>query len=181
MRRFSASPPVILGICGGLQMMGSRLEDPYGVESTERTAEGLGWLRLHTVFERDKVTRLVSATVTQGVSVRGYEIRHGCVLPEFGRRRWFEGLERDTALSATDVDGNLVGTTMHGLFEDDGFRAWFLADLAERRGLDWQPSGVSFAAARERQIDTIADACEEHLDVSRLWELAESAGALQLR
>ena len=176
--RRDPSPPVILGICGGLQMMGSHIDDPDGVESPERTTPGMGWLRLHTVFEADKVTRLVATTVTDGVSVSGYEIRHGSVLPEFGRRRWFEGLERDTALSAQDTAGNVVGTTLHGLFEDDGFRTWFLADLASRRGREWQPSGLSFGAARERQIDTVADACEEHLDLTRLWQLVESAASL---
>jgi len=171
------SPPVILGICGGLQMMGSSIDDPDGVETSARKTRGLGWLRLHTVFEKDKVTRLVGAAVTDGVSVSGYEVRHGCVLPEFGRRRWFEGLERDTALSARNVEGTVVGTTLHGLFENDGFRSWFLADVAARRGRDWRPSGVSYAAAREHQIDRIADACEAHLDLESIWELVESAAA----
>jgi adenosylcobyric acid synthase len=175
--RAGPAPLVILGICGGLQMMGSQIDDPDAIESEERTSRGLGWLRLHTVFEADKVTRLVTTTATPGVSVSGYEIRHGCVLPELGRRRWFEGLEHDAALSARDIDGNVVGTTLHGLFEADEFRSWFLADLAARRGREWQPSGLAFAAARERQIDTIADACEESLDLTRLWELVESAGA----
>jgi adenosylcobyric acid synthase len=179
--RAGPAPPVILGICGGLQMMGSQIDDPDAVESGERTSRGLGWLRLHTVFETDKVTRLVTTTATHGVPVSGYEIRHGCLLPEFGRRRWFEGLEHDAALSARDVDGNIVGTTLHGLFEDDEFRSWFLADLAARRGREWQPSGLAFAAARERQIDTIADACEESLDLTRLWQIVESAGAPALR
>ena len=179
--RSGAAPPVILGICGGLQMMGSHIDDPDTVESTERTTRGLGWLRLHTVFERDKVTRLVVTTASAGVPVSGYEIRHGSVLPEFGRRRWFEGLEYDSALSARSVDGNVVGTTLHGLFEDDEFRSWFLADLAARRGREWQPSGLAFAAARERQIDTIADACEEHLQLTRIWELVESARSPALR
>ena len=175
--RAGPTPPVILGICGGLQMMGSSIDDPDRVEASARTTPGLGWLRLHTVFEKEKVTRLVSAVVTDGVSVSGYEIRHGCVLPEFGRRRWFDGLERDAALSARNVEGTVVGTTLHGLFEDDGFRSWFLSDLAARQGGDWRPSGVSYAAARERQIDGIADACAEHLDLERLWELIESAAA----
>ena len=178
-RRAGTSPPVILGICGGLQMLGTSIDDPDGVESSVRSAPGLGWLRLHTVFEKDKTTRLVTANVTDGVSVSGYEIRHGCVLPEFGRRRWFEGLERDAALSASSRDGTIVGTTLHGLFEDDSFRSWFLADVAARRGHEWQPSGLTFSDARERQIDTVADACEKHLDVDRLVALIESAGAPQ--
>jgi adenosylcobyric acid synthase len=129
------------------------------------------------VFEKEKVTRLVTATVTDGVTVGGYEIRHGTVLPEFGRRRWFEGLERDAALSARNSEGTVVGTTVHGLFEDDGFRSWFLSDVAARRGREWQPAGVSFRAARDRQIDRIADACAQHLDLEILWELVESAAA----
>ena len=80
-----------------------------------------------------------------------------------------------TLISAADADGIVLGTTLHGLFEDDGFRHRFLAELAGRRGRTWADSGLSFAAARQGQIDRIADACEEHLDLDALWRLVESA------
>jgi adenosylcobyric acid synthase len=60
------------------------------------------------------------------------------------------------------------GTSLHGLFESDGFRAAFLGEVAARRGKRFAPSGVSFAAAREAQVDRLADVLEAHLDLATL-------------
>ena len=67
----------------------------------------------------------------------------------------------------------MLGTTLHGLFEGDAFRLAFLGSVAARRGRAWSPSDLAFAAVRERQIDVVADACEEHLDLEKLWRLVE--------
>ena len=72
-----ASPPVILGICGGFQMMGRELRDPAGVESAEPASAGLGWLPVDTDFEEEKLTRLTATVGPGGMPVHGYEIRHG--------------------------------------------------------------------------------------------------------
>ena len=69
----------------------------------------------------------------------------------------------------------IPGTTLHGVFESDAFRAGFLVDLAVRRGKRFVPAGVSFAAARLRRFDVIADAIEQHLDVTAICELIASA------
>ncbi|MGN6694974.1 MAG: hypothetical protein ACTHN0_12440 [Aquihabitans sp.] len=63
------------------------------------------------------------------------------------------------------------GTTLHGLFEHDAFRAGFLTDLAQRRGKHFVSAGVDFAAARNARFDRIADAIEAHLDLARLVDL----------
>ena len=108
--------------------------------------------------------------------VHGYEIRHGRLSPRPGFVPWPAPDGADGPVGASDGDGALLGTTLHGLFEEDAFRASFLGDVAARRGAAWRSSGVSYAALRERQIDRIADACEAHLDLERLWALVE-AGA----
>jgi adenosylcobyric acid synthase len=183
-RRGGSSPPVLLGICGGFEMMGERIDDPSGVESAQPATDGLGWLPVRTVFEADKVTRLIETTDPGGEVVRGYEIRHGRVSAGPGCRPWLgSGADSDGApdtdgtISARAASGAVLGTTVHGLFEEDGFRTAFLSEVAARRGRAWRPSGFSFAEARERQIDRIADACETHLDLDRLWRLLESSPA----
>ncbi len=114
-----------------------------------------------------------------GDRVGGYEIRHGRMTAVGAHRPWLslegEGDGEGDLVSASNADGSVLGTTLHGLFENDGFRHRFLADLAERRGRDWRGSDLSYGAAREAQIDRIADACEEHLDLEALWRLVESA------
>jgi adenosylcobyric acid synthase len=81
----------------------------------------------------------------------------------------------DQVESAWDRTGRVYGTSMHGLFEADRFRGEFLSDVARARGKVWRPSGRSFAAAREQQIDRVADACAAYLDTDALWRLVEGA------
>ena len=182
-RRASLSPPVILGICGGFQMLGARIDDPDAVESSQPSASGLGWLPVRTTFAADKLTRLTTASVSGAdvLSLDGYEIRHGRLVPDDLYAPWFDaddGSETDDdVISAVDPSGDVRGTTLHGLFEHDAFRSWFLADVAVRRGRTWEPSGLDYAAAREEQIDRVADACEEYLDLDRVWRIVEM-GAL---
>jgi adenosylcobyric acid synthase len=60
------------------------------------------------------------------------------------------------------------GTNLHGLFEEDGFRAAFLRHVAAARGKSFLAAGVSFTAAREAQLDRLADMLEAHLDLDRV-------------
>jgi len=163
-----------LGICGGYQMLGQRITDPEGVESTERETSGLGLLPLETAFEREKVlTRPRGRAASFGdQAVYGYEIRHGRVHRHGG----------DPFLVREDVEpegcrvGNVVGTSWHGVLECDGFRRSLLRWVAEDRGLDWVPGDESFAAAREAQMEKLADLVAENVDREALLRVI-SGGA----
>jgi adenosylcobyric acid synthase len=72
--------------------------------------------------------------------------------------------------------GGVCGTTLHGLLEDDGFRAAALGWVADRSGKRWRPGTVRFAGARFERFDRIAAAIEAHVDVDRLGGLIEEAG-----
>ena len=65
-RRHAPAPPVILGICGGFQMIGEGIDDPAAVESADVALPGLGWLRVRTVYDVEKVTRLAVTTGPDG-------------------------------------------------------------------------------------------------------------------
>jgi adenosylcobyric acid synthase len=152
---------VVLGVCGGFQMLGRLVEDPDGVEGPAgTTAPGLGLLDVRTVFGREKVLRLPTGT-WQGVPVTGYEIHHGRVHCEAGED--FLGGVRS---------GHVYGTLWHGALEGDAFRASWLRQVAGLLGRDLVPGTAGFAAVREERIDRLADAVEEHLDVERLLALA---------
>lgn len=164
---------VVLGICGGYQMMGQSIAD--GVESDEAKVEGLGWLDVRTVFEWDKITRQRRGTFATH-RVTGYEIRHGRA---HGGVPWIRlddvhGAEGD---GATANDGQVLGTSLHGLFEEDGFRAAFLTDIGRRRRKAFVPARVSFAAARDTQIDRLADMIEAHLDLGTVAALIDAGVA----
>jgi adenosylcobyric acid synthase len=157
---------VILGICGGYQMLGRTIVDD--VESNEGSVDGLGLLDVTTVFRSDKVTRRRSGRAL-GQAVEGYQIHHGRTTLGELALPWIE-LDGGVAEGAA-FGGGTFGTSLHGLFEQDSFRAAFLDAVAERRGKTFTASGVSFPAARQAQFDRLADLLEDHVDVETLGRL----------
>jgi adenosylcobyric acid synthase len=166
----------VLGICGGCQMLGAEILDPDGVEAAAHTP-GLALLPVRTRFARPKITAQVRARVATasflapaGLTVTGYEIHAGRI-EAFGSPA-FELLERNGAPTTEPdgaVAGPVVGTLIHGLFEDDRLRAALLDSLRLRRGL---PAAGSRPRSREAEYDRLAAALREHLDLSLLRRLA---------
>ncbi len=167
---------VALGICGGYQILGRRILDD--VESGRGRSKGLGWLDVDTAFGPRKLTRQRRGRAL-GQRVTGYEIHHG-VTTRGQEDAWasLDDVYGDEDEGAGDIaGGGVVGTNLHGLFEEDGFRAAFLAAVARRRNTDFIPAGVSFVTAREAQFDRLADLLEAHLDVDAVCHLIEQAGS----
>jgi adenosylcobyric acid synthase len=163
------SDAAVVAVCAGLQMAGGPIDDPDGVEGPPGGEQGMGWLPVATSFRGDKVLDRPAGSATggpgKGQDVAGYRIHHGRVRPEGEVAPW---LVTGHGEVLGWHDGRVAGTTLHGLFERDGFRAGVLAWAAERSGKRWSPSGVDFAAARMERLDHIADALEAHLDLDRL-------------
>jgi adenosylcobyric acid synthase len=157
-----------LGICGGYQMLGRRIED--GVESGEAEALALGLLPVETSFEAEKVLgRPEGRAIGFGdAEVSGYEIHHGRVRRD-GGDPLFETRE--------DTEGCWIGATLgtswHGVLESDGFRRALLQWVAGERGLDWKPGEESFAAARETQLEKLGDLVADHVDREAFMRLID--------
>lgn len=159
----------VLGICGGAQLLGGRIEDPDGVEDEPgSSAPGLGLLDLRTTFVTEKVLRLPSGTAF-GQPVTGYEIHHGVL--ETGDVEPFPG--------GGFADG-VFATMWHGSLESDGFRQAFLGEVAARAGRTRTASTVVFAERRESRLDLLGDLVERHLDVDALLELARTGAPADL-
>jgi adenosylcobyric acid synthase len=186
--RAAAGAPV-LGICGGCQMLGESIADPDRVEPlAQPQVAGLGLLPVRTRFARAKTTAQVRARVATpsfltravpaGAEIAGYEIHMGEVIAEGGAAPAFEIAARNGAPvaiadGAIGAGGAVVGTLIHGLFDDDAVRAGLVDELRRRRGMA-APAGASrepAAAAREREYDRLAAAVGEHLDAELLWRL----------
>lgn len=151
----------VLGICGGFQMLGRRVDDPDGAEGLPgASVEGLGLLDVTTTFARDKVLRLPAGSAL-GASASGYEIHHG---------RITRG-DADEFLGGARA-GNVFGTMWHGSLESDEFRRAFLVEVAQMAGRSYARSDVSFAALREDRLDLLGDMVERCLDVDALLDLA---------
>ncbi len=179
-----SNPAVVLGICGGYQMLGHRIVD--AIESRAGTVEALGYLDIETSFAQSKITRQRSGSAL-GHDLHGYEIHHGRVLLGPEARPWIhlqdrygnepEGAGNVGRLGGRRVDrlgGNhVLGTSLHGIFEDDGFRHAFLETVATVRGKQVAHATFSFARARQAQFDLWADLIEEHVDIVALEKLIE--------
>jgi adenosylcobyric acid synthase len=168
------STALVLGICGGAQMLGRTIVDD--VESGAGAVDGLALLDLTTTFEPEKVTRQRAGTA-MGQPVRGYQIHHGRITTGDGAAPWVH-LDDEAAHEeegAVDLDdARVIATTLHGIFESDGFRSTFLTEVGRRAGKTFVPSGASFAAARDAQAEQLADLLAEHADVDALLALIAS-------
>jgi adenosylcobyric acid synthase len=166
LRRRAADGRPVLGVCGGLQVLGTVIDD--GVESRAGAVPGLGLLPARTSYAAEKVLAL-PAGEWRGNPVAAYQIHHGRVAVEGG----------EPFLDGCRV-GAVWGTTWHGVFENDGFRRTFLAEVAARAGRDWRPGQVRFADVREARLDALGDLVQEHLDVDAVWRLVEQGAPRHL-
>ena len=157
-----------LGICGGYQMLGRRIED--GVESDEKVVVGLGLLPVETFFEGEKVLGRPEGRAPGfgNAEVSGYEIHHGRV-----RRGGGEALFETDGDTEGCLKGATLGTSWHGVLESDGFRRALLLWVARERGFDWSPGETSFAAARESQLEKLGDLVADHVDREALLRLID--------
>ena len=156
----------LLGICGGLQMLGTRIVDPLGLEGPAGESEALGLLDFDTVLEADKQLRNVTGRLLPGgVPVSGYEI-HAGVSSGPALEQPAVQLDDGRCDGAISADGQVLGTYLHGLFE--GPEA--CAALLRWAGLDAVET-VDYHALRERDIERLADLVETHLDTARLRAL----------
>ncbi|MCK9898626.1 cobyric acid synthase [Frankia sp. Cpl3] len=171
--RAAAGLPV-LGICGGYQMLGVRIDDD--VESRAGQVPGLSLLPLITRFAPDKVLGQRSGVSADGHPVTGYEIRHGRPALDESLRPGGTG-SRLTAVERFAVDGARVGsvhgTSWHGLLENDQFRRAYLAGVAAAAGRSFRPAETCFADVRARRLDALGDLVADHLDLRAVRTLLE--------
>ncbi|KIF70457.1 cobalamin biosynthesis protein CobQ [Streptomyces sp. AcH 505] len=166
-RRAADGRPV-LGICGGYQMLGERVEDD--VESRAGVVPGLGLLPVRVRFAVAKtLARPVGHAL--GEAVEGYEIHHGVADVRGGEPFVVDGEGR--ALDGCRV-GAVRGTHWHGALESDAFRRRFLTEVAREAGRRFVPApDTSFGELREAQLDLLGDLVEEHADTDALMRLIE--------
>lgn len=169
----------VLGICGGYQMLGERIEDPLRVESEAASAPGLGLLPVATRFEREKRTVQVQGLVAaeagmlagcRGLPVAGYEIHMGqtegpSAAAAFRITQTPQG-PADYDDGTLSADGRILGTYIHGLFDSAPFRQAFLAALG--RQLPAGDDAPRDTHSLEEGFDRLAALLRQHLDMERL-------------
>jgi adenosylcobyric acid synthase len=157
----------VLGICGGMQLLGHSIGDPFGIESGG-THPGLGLLDIETVLEAEKTTRNVTAVlVDTGSPVSGYEIHHGVTTagPDAqpvldGGRGW--------------QCQNVTGVYLHGLFDDSQFRVRFM------NAIGLAPTGAADQRSTiDSELDRLALAVEQSGWVERVLDDLRASGVEQ--
>lgn len=158
----------VMGICGGYQMLGQRISDPHGIEGDPGSSYGLGYLNVKTELAEHKQLSNVSGSLTLGdesVAIRGYEIHAGVTSIDRSAPILLDGGRPEGAIS----DCNQVfGTYLHGIL-DSGDAVSSIAKWVGVRGI----AKIDHRRNQEEAIDRIADAVEEHLDLSLLWPSLE--------
>jgi len=174
----------VVGLCGGFQMLGERIEDEEGIEGLPRSEAGLGLLPLTTVFAREKTAlprrgRVIGGpgffAAAAGEEISGYEIHAGSSRVE---GRGLFSLERSGSLPAREdgaaaPGGRVWGSYLHGLFELPAFRRAWLSSLGACPG----DEAGSFSEERERALDRLADEVGSSLDMTALLAFAARGSA----
>ncbi|MCC4261447.1 cobyric acid synthase [Pseudomonas aestusnigri] len=156
----------VLGICGGFQMLGRRIDDPLGLEGQAGSEPGLGLLTMSTELRAQKQLRNVIGRLRlDHAEVSGYEIHAGISEGE-ALENPLVLLDDDRADGALSDDGQVAGTYLHGLFESPAAQQALLGWAGLRAA-----QGVDYAGLRERDLDRLADLVEQHLDTAALREL----------
>ena len=173
-----------LGICGGCQVLGERIEDPEGAESERRASDGLGLLPLTTRFERAKRTTQVRAKVDNASFISaqsdtneldGYKIHMGRTIAAKGATSPFRVMSRngapcDAPDGAISLIRATVGTMLHGIFENEGVRGALLSSLRNRKGLP-KPEGP-LVASRDAEYARLAAFVRTSLNIAAVKRIA---------
>lgn len=154
---------LILGLCGGYQMLGRRIADPLGLEGPPSEVQGLGLLDVETVMAPAKTLRRVSGTAL-GAATEGYEMHMGQTLR--GDAAPFARLDDGRADGAIAANGIVMGSYLHGLFASSELRAAFLAHIGVASG------GEDYGASVDEALDAIAAELAVHVDADALLDLA---------
>ena len=168
----------IFGICGGLQMLGKTLEDPYEKESTKKLGtfsyKGMNLIPIKTNFGEIKHTsqRIEVVSWPETKKVKGFEMHYGeselinkedsNIITLFKNASLGWVIERE--------DKNFIGGTyLHGIFENDEWRIKWLNQIREKKGLQkLKPSEGNNHNKREQLLDLLADSFEKNINIDNI-------------
>ena len=175
-REYSNNEGNIIGICGGLQMLGTTLEDPYFKEGSKNYSEqkikGIGLLPLKTTFFKKKLTRQINSKSIWPCQseINGFEIHNGqTVLDEIQSSLKINPIFEDSDLGwykENNKGGTIAGTYIHGIFENDSWRAQYINLIRKSKNLPiLNKKSISYKEKRQSIIDNLANEFHKHLNL----------------
>lgn len=176
-QRVRSEGKVIFGICGGFQLLGRQLHDPEQIESAHGSMSGLGLLNTETYFEAEKTTTQVTALIGQE-KITGYEIHMGRT--ENHEEQFFaeiieaNGKPCQKLDGAESSDGKVLGTYLHGVFDNSQWRRDLLNQIRQSKGLPpIDKVAIPYQEYKNQQYDQLADLLREHLDMEKIYQIID--------
>lgn len=175
--RQAAEDVPILGICGGYQMLGQRIADPYATEGGGEI-QGMGLLNTDTVFGQAKTRTRIGGVIApcggmfaelSGCECEGYEIHMGETTVRESPLVQLSDGRADGACR-----GNVYGSYLHGLFDRKEISDGIVRALCERKGEPFQERPMSRIAYKESQYDLLADAVRRNMDIDLLYRIVQN-------
>ena len=191
-KRLASKGVIVFGICGGYQLMGHRISDEVNAEGGG-SMDGMGLLPVNTVFDDVKVTRQVIGHTSRlrgpfemlsDINVSGYEIHMGRSEYIDERPAYFtvnepectngESREDGQRVYITNdgcVNGNCIGTYMHGIFDNTDFRDALVDIMFKKKGMNRKSGSVSYKEYKEEQYDALAGVLRASLDIDKIYKI----------
>ena len=168
---------MVIGICGGYQMLGQTVNDPDGIEGSISSLPGLGLLPIHTTMTAEKTTRQVTFQFN-GQTCQGYEIHQGVTYS--GEWREVSG-ERNVRGEGVVTGDHCIGTYIHGFLDNGPVIEHILRDkyhgdcpsCEKRSGLQ-RDCPRDLQTFKDQQYDKLADHVRQHVDIERIYEILKS-------
>ncbi len=184
---------IIAGICGGFQMLGKTIADPYRMESELAQSTGMGLLNIDTVLEREKRTVQITGKLLHdqglfaglgGLVLTGYEIHlgvttcHEGTVPLIELEQPFGNENNGVNGGVCNVQGSVFGSYLHGLFDNVRFTAGLINNIRSRKGLDpLAGTPTDYRSFKESQYDLLAEQLRQNLDLGRIYRIMENWGS----
>lgn len=162
---------LILGICGGYQMLGKYIIDD--VESQSGKIESFGYLDVYTEFEKTKLlARHEGKVFLDGrlITVSCYQIQNGRVV---SNEPWISiGTNFELTEGAAGANGLIYGTSLHGIFENDDFRYAFLRKVAKNVNKEVVFEPYSYWQAKDNFVNAVAKLISDSVNIRKILDLS---------
>lgn len=170
----------IIGVCGGYQMLTSKICDPDNMESGD-SVQGLGLIKAETVFEKEKVRTVVQGkfnnikgyfSFLNGACFAGYEIHMGKTYSENSN---ISEIKDSFGRSKNDglAENNILGTYIHGIFDEGDVVKRIIDKLKQEKGIDTVTEEKDINELKNKEYEKLADMLMNYLNIPKIYEILE--------
>lgn len=155
---------IIIGICGGLQMLGEKIFDPDMIESNNKEIDGFNFFTYSTIFSNDKKTKQVEEIIETkegilknflGEKIKGYEIHQGVT----------------NIKNNIICKDNVIATYIHGIFDNVNFTDKLLNIIRSKKGMKIKEKSISYADFKEKEYNKLAKILRENLNIEEIYKI----------